>query len=120
MILPGNAPLTIVQGATFNPYWIMSTKTGNTTTVVNLTGYTARMVVRNDVDDPDELLILTTENGGITITGSEGKIALNASSTATAALDFGVGVYNLDITKDGVTDRILQGKVTLDPWTNYP
>jgi len=81
---------------------------------VNLTGYTARLQIRETVEATDTLLSLTTENGGITLGGTAGTITLLASATATAALDFVNAVYDLEvISGSGVVTRLLHGTVTL-------
>lgn len=115
MIIPGNEDLTIIQGASFNPYWIMDIDG----TPVNLTTYTAAFMARHSTDNDTVLINLTTENGGITL-NSTGKIQLNMTAAQTSALSFcGDAVYNLELTTGSVTDRILQGAITLDLGTIY-
>jgi len=71
MIIPGNEDLVIIQGASFNPYWIMDIDG----TPVNLTTYTAAFMARHSTDNETALINLTTENGGITL-NNVGKIQL--------------------------------------------
>jgi len=112
--MPGKTNLKIYKGATFRHVFIW--KDGDEVPL-NITGYTARMQVRKKIDDVATLLELTTENGGITITPLEGKIALYVSAEATAALTWVDGVYDLEmiIQIDGVDDvtRLVEGKVTV-------
>lgn len=104
--------ITIEQGATFtlNLIW----KDSNNTPV-NLTGYTARMQVRHRYSSTDTLLSLTTENGGITLGGSAGTIAVVASATATAAISDRAGFYDLELVNAGVVTRLVQGVVSITP-----
>lgn len=83
-------------------------------TPFNLTGYTARMQIRPSVASSTVLANLTTENGGITLGGAAGTIVLNMSAADTAALNFDVAVYDLEIiSSGGVVTRLLAGNVTL-------
>lgn len=60
--------------------------------IVNLTGFTARMEIRTDVeDDGDPILLLTTENGGLVIDADLGKITIVISDV----IEDYVGVYDL-------------------------
>lgn len=111
-------------------------------TVVNLTGYTARMQVRETVLSPTKILDMTTENGSITIDGSTGTITLSLSHIqlldTVPALQFSsmdeilyenldngvkiqgrgkVVVYDLDIiSPGGVTiTKLLTGQICFEP-----
>lgn len=81
---------------------------------VNLTGYTARMQVREWKDSPDVLLELTTENNGIVITPGVGLVTIIAEGDVTEPLDFGDGFYDLEIV-DGASKpiRIMKGRASL-------
>lgn len=107
----GKYPLTIEQGATLAQVF---TWRDSSDALVNLTGYTARCQVRRTLSDPDTLLSLTTENGGITLGGSAGTIQLNASATATAALS-GKGVYDLELISGSTVTRLIEGTVYFSP-----
>lgn len=81
---------------------------------VDLTGYTARMQIRDTVNSTTVLEELTTENGGITITAATGKIELLLDATETAAIDWFEGVYDLElIAAGGEVDRIISGTVVV-------
>lgn len=85
---------------------------------VDLTGYTARMQVRETVDSVTSLLELTTENGYITLGGAAGTIRLEVDAVAMAALDFTAGVYDLELASGDATPfvtRLCEGAVTLSP-----
>lgn len=100
----------IERGATFAPAPIVW-KHGANALPVDLTGYTARLQVRESVTATDVLLELSTANGGISITPLEGSIALSLSATATAAITWVSGVYDLELTSStGFVRRLLKGK----------
>jgi hypothetical protein len=104
--------LTLDQGANFNLELLY--KDANNA-VINLNGYTAAMQIRKAYDASVKALDLTTENGGIVITGNLGKIAISATATQTAAIPSGEYVYDVEITSGGVVSRILQGNVNVSP-----
>lgn len=77
---------------------------------VDLTGATVRMQIRAQIGG-EVLLELSTENGGITITGL-GTITRTISATETAGLTWTEGVYDLEVQyPDGTVQRYLQGAV---------
>lgn len=79
---------------------------------VDLAGATARMQVRAGLGGA-VLLELTTENDGLAITGP-GTLTRTLSATATAALTWTDGVYDLEVEyADGTVQRYLQGAVTV-------
>ncbi len=109
MTIPGDYDLTIYVGATFTRRVVWKDSLG---ALVNLTGYTARMQIRQSVRNPEILLTLTTENSGITLGGAAGTIDLLLSNTQTAAITARAGVYDLElIDNTGVVTRLLQGAV---------
>ena len=79
---------------------------------INLTGFTARMQIR---DSQGALITdLSTENGKIKIGGSAGTIELVISNAETSAMTFSTALYDLTLTApNGDVSRILQGKITL-------
>lgn len=79
---------------------------------VDLTGATVRMQVRAGLGGA-VLLELTTENGGLAITGP-GTITRTLTATQTAGLTWTAGVYDLEVEyADGTVQRYLQGAVTV-------
>lgn len=106
--------LEINQGATLA---LVATWKDSAGTAVNLTGYTARLNVRETYSSASAILTLTTENGGITLGGSAGTITLSASATTTAALTAPFsGVYDLELVSGGgVVTRLLEGVATVSP-----
>ena len=109
--------LVIEQGATFlfNINWMQS----DAVTAVDLTGFTARMHVRADIDAIDPPLItFTTENGRITLGGSAGTIQLDMTAVDTAALSSTDGVYDLELVDtggSGEVTRLIYGGVEVRP-----
>lgn len=80
----------------------------------DLSGYTARMAVKNKVGG-SMLLSLTTENGGIVINDSAKTITLNIAAAVTAALTWSAGVYDLElVSSTGVVTALLQGSVVVN------
>lgn len=81
---------------------------------VNLTGYTARMQIRETIESTTIIQSLTTENGGITLGGVAGTITLLISATDTATFTFDAAVYDVEIIgTDGVVTTVLSGNVYL-------
>lgn len=108
-ITPGNYDITIYQGASFNQ---LLTWRDENNALVNLTGYTARMMARNAAGASSPFLTLTTENGGIALGGAAGTITLSMTPAQTAALAPANGVYDLELASAGGTvTRLLQGSL---------
>jgi predicted MFS family arabinose efflux permease len=108
----GTLDFTIEQGATFN--LLLTWKINNT--LVNLTGYTARLQARVDVEDTELVLSLTTANGGITLGGAAGTISLDQTATQTTLLPAGTYVYDLElIAANSTVTRLVQGELLISP-----
>ena len=102
--------LLIEQGATFNEEFLLVDENGD---AIELSGYTARATIKSAIGG-NELVTLTTENGGITITASTGSIMLYISSDDTTALTFTTGVYDLELASSGGdVARVSSGAVTV-------
>ena len=84
----------IEQGATLDKTFVWKDSTG---TVINLTGYTARMQIRQSVSSTAFLLELTTLNNRIIITAGEGKIRLLVAAADTGAITWQRGKYDLEL-----------------------
>jgi hypothetical protein len=107
--MAGAYNFTIEQGATFN--LLMTWRIDNVP--VNLTGYTARLQARIDVDETDTILSLTT-GAGITLGGAAGTISLDQTATQTALLPKGEYVYDLELqSSGGIVTRLLQGELNI-------
>ena len=100
------------QGATFQR---SLTTTDGAGEPLDLSGYTARMQVRRDIDSATVMITLTTENGGSTLGGEAGTIDLYISDSDTSDIPRS-GVYDLEIISGGgVVTRLIKGKFELDP-----
>jgi hypothetical protein len=106
----GSTSFTVTNGAT--GIYISG---GIATVPMNLTGYTARLQVRSLPSDPDAVLTLTTENGGIAITALTGFVAVTASATQTGAIDEGTYVYDIELVNGNIVTRLAQGQVIVSP-----
>jgi hypothetical protein len=83
---------------------------------INLTGVTARMQVRDNIDSSVAILDLSTSNGGITITPLLGRIDIYVSSAVTTTLPGYGGVYDMELifpTSDII--RLIEGTVNFIP-----
>lgn len=81
---------------------------------INLSGQTARMQFRRRYDTA-AVLTLTTENGGLVITGPTGNILITITDEQAETLESGFYVYDLELNNAGVIDRLIQGQVTVSP-----
>lgn len=75
---------------------------------VVLTGYTARMQVRESAGSA-VLADLTTENGSITLT-SPGEIRLLVEESITKTWEPGTYLYDLELDQSGYVTRLIEGK----------
>ena len=108
---PGNYDFTIYQGATFSR--VLTWKDENNV-AINVTGYTARMQLRESQDAAAAFITLTTENGGIALGGAAGTITLSISAANTAAITETSGVYDLElVSAGGIVTRLLAGEVLI-------
>jgi hypothetical protein len=99
------------QGSTFRR--TLTWKTG--VTPINLTGYSARMQVRETHDSSTVVASITSGNG-ITLGGSAGTIELYLSNTTTANIRSGLYVYDLEVVApNGDVSRLIEGKFEVTP-----
>lgn len=117
MTTPAKLKFTIYQGATFRRRLRWSVK--GTGVPIDLTGCTARMQVRVEKESPTALLTLTTENGGISLGGAAGTVELYVGATATAAITWDGGVFDLEIIHPGAlpddVTRLAEGSISVSP-----
>lgn len=102
--------LTIEQGATFDPVMTWKDENGD---AINLTGYTARMQIREEVESTTTLHEATTANSEIVLGGIAGTITFAISAVITAAFTFDTGVYDLELVNGNDVTRLLRGDVVL-------
>ena len=110
---PNTVELNAVNSAGFKAYTSGGFLQYNTP--VSLAGFTARLSIKDKIGGT-QLLSLTTENSGITIDDSAKTITLSISATASAALTWKKGVYDLEmISPAGVVTALISGVVTVVP-----
>lgn len=111
--------LQVNQGETFTKVFTYKNPDGS---LIDLTGYSARMQVRTNYEAPTFLLELTTANGGIVIGGTAGTITINITPAQTLAIAITslVGippyqnfVYDLEIALGSTIRKFLNGFFTL-------
>lgn len=113
MTTPAKLKFTIYQGATFRKRLTWKSPSG---VPIDLTGCTARMQVRPEVESPTVLLELTTANGGITLGGVAGTIELFVSDDASTLFTWTAGVWDLEIEfPGGDVRRLAQGSISVSP-----
>jgi tRNA threonylcarbamoyladenosine modification (KEOPS) complex Pcc1 subunit len=106
MALAATYGFTADQGATFSQ---VITWKDSTDSPIDLTGYTARMQIRQKVSS-SVALALTTENGRITLGNSSGTISLYVTATDMAALPAGPYTYDIELVSgSGAVSRLLMG-----------
>jgi hypothetical protein len=101
----------LCQGGTWS--WSIVMTNSLTGAPYNITGYTARMHLREYVGATTTLLELTTENGRLTISGSAGIISASVLASVTALLNFDRASYDLEIVSGAVVMPVIRGVVDL-------
>lgn len=83
----------------------------------DVTGYTARMQLRPATNSSTVTAELTTENGRITVYGTEGRFDLLISATDMSAIEAGTYVYDLEVEapSTGFVEKLLLGNFTIRP-----
>ena len=105
----GKHNFTLEQGATFSREITVQ----DSGSPMNLTGHTPRMQMRSTHDSSTIALTFTA---AIANPATNGKINLGATATATAAVEEGIYVYDLEIESSaGTVTRILEGTITVTP-----
>lgn len=102
--------ITIEQGA--NLSLPLTWKDGNGDPV-DITGYSARMQIRENFDSDDFIVSLTSDaGGGIMLGGAAGTVTIAMSAALTASLAQVDAVYDLElISVSGFVTRLTQGRV---------
>ena len=103
--------ITCQQGSTFTRRLIYKINDE----VVNLTGYTARMQIRESHSSSTYILELTV-GSGIVITGATGQVSITITAGATATIPSGTYVYDIELVAPNTTvQRLLEGKFVVTP-----
>ena len=113
----GQYNFTIEQGSTLKKQFTYKDSTGN---VVDLSNYTARMQIRSSVGDTGTPIadLDNDTKGGLEIlptTGSaaSGTIELHIHHATSSLFTFDTAVYDLEIQKEDIVTRLLQGRIKL-------
>ena len=81
---------------------------------IDLTGYTARMQLREKIDSETVIHELTTENSGISLNTSLYTINLTIPAATTAGFTFSQAVYSLElVSAGGVVTPFCNGTIAL-------
>lgn len=100
--------------STVNKDWINNTGEITYNKPSLLTDWTARMQLRRRWHDVDFLHEATTENGGITLTGDDGGIAIYLHRDVTRTFVFAKAFYDIELIDSlGTVVRVLEGTVRL-------
>jgi len=111
-VTPGQVNLLCPQGSTFSKQ--ITYKIDDQ--AIDLTGYSARMQVRQNYYSPEALASLSSPNNGITIEELNGVINLFISSEETSSLPAGNFLYDLEIESEGgIVSRIIEGSFIVTP-----
>jgi hypothetical protein len=103
--------ITVNQGSAFklNVQALNADKT-----VMDLTGYFARMQVRETPASTSVLMSATTEDGGITINSPGGVVMINISAATTTTMTWNTGFWDLEIyTNAANVIRLVKGFASL-------
>lgn len=103
--------ITVDQGASF----LLNVQALNEDrSVMDLTGYSARMQVRSSPSSNTVLMEATTAAGTITINAPGGTVMVNVGADLTAAMTWNSGWYDLEIyTSSTNVRRLLEGYASL-------
>lgn len=124
--MAGVLDLPIDQGETFRWAFVFATRPeveGDPWVPVDLTGCTARMQVREKYGS-EVLASVTTEDGGITLGGADGRVEVFLTDVQTDELGVKEGStrprtaasYDIElIFPSGDVKRLIQGAITIDP-----
>jgi len=103
--------ITVEQGATFT---LRATWEDSAGALVNITGYSARMQIRETYESEDIILSFTSSGGSIVLGGALGTIVVAGLASDTAMVPMTPAVYDLELESSGGTvTRLLQGKAII-------
>lgn len=81
---------------------------------MDLTGYTARMQLREKLASTTVLDEYTTANGKLVLDNTLKTIKILVDATTTAAYTFSTAVYSLELVGGTVVNTLVQGTITLE------
>lgn len=108
---PGKYNMICPQGTTFAKQLTYSIDS----VPVDLTGYTARMQVREKHVSKTSIVNINTENGGIVLGGEDGTIDLYISNEVTSLFVAKDYVYDLELISSENVYRLIEGKFIVTP-----
>lgn len=101
-------PIVIERGVTFTT--VFQYTKGNTSTPVDLTGYTGYMQIR---DAPSGNLIYTVPSTDIFIDVPTGKVQISIPMSGTASMRPGEWFYDIVLKNGGYSRRFVEGKAVV-------
>lgn len=107
--------LVLPQGATF--IYEVTYKDPDTNLAINLTGYSARMQIREKVESTSTIYSASTTgvSPAIVITAGSGLVVLTIPAATTAGFTFKKAVFDLEIeSSSGIVTRLVKGTIILD------
>lgn len=105
------------QGATLNRALFLKSAAKRP---VNIQGYVGRMHIRDYVDSSVIVKTLTTENGGLAINGTLGRVDLFLKPSETDDLGAKDYVYDIELeSEEGDVTKIVSGKLTVRAEITY-
>lgn len=107
---PGNIDFLCPKGSTFSR--TLTYKIDDSP--VDLTGYEARLQVR-EYHYSDEYVLSLTDSSGLSLGGSAGTIDILLDAGTTQGLVPGNYVYDLELVVGGTVNRLIEGKFTVTP-----
>lgn len=118
----GKYSFTVEQGATTSFQVVYKDANG---TPVNLTGYHARMQIREEKSATAVICKLSSsldaDGTGLNLSGSAGNLPLSSgsigvyiSAASSSGFNFDTAYYDLELVAGGTVTRLLQGSVKLD------
>ena len=105
----GKYNINVEQGTTYSVRFTYKDDTNNP---VDLTDYTAQIQFR-ETKDATTTIYDSSTGGDITLGGVDGTIDLSINTATTTAFDFDNCVYDLELTLDNETIRLIEGRVYL-------
>lgn len=103
--------IIIPQGST---YTLQITWRDSANALINLTGYTARMMARTEAAATATIFSLTSASE-ITLGGVAGTVLITIPAASTLALTAGDYVYDLEVVSGGgLVYRLVKGRCTVD------
>jgi hypothetical protein len=100
----GSLDLVIVQGATFTSSLNCKDSSG---VIIDFPNHTAKIQIREAVEDATVLLELTSAAGDIVINTPSGNVTITITPSVTEAITWTTGVYDLKITNTLDADDVI-------------